>query len=67
MGKPDKNMPLGRQGSKGNNNIKMNLKKVGWEQWTGLLWLRIRDVWWALVNMVMNIWVPQTVGNFLTG
>ena len=26
-----------------------------------------RDGWQALVNEVMNLWVPQNAGNFLTG
>jgi hypothetical protein len=67
VGKPDKNIPLGRPGSRGDYNIKMNPKKVGWGELTALLWLRIRDRWRALVNMVMNHRVPQTAGNFLTG
>jgi hypothetical protein len=25
-----------------------------------------RDKWWALVNKVMNLRVPQNAGNFLT-
>jgi len=25
-----------------------------------------RDIWWALVNVVMNLQVPQNVGNCLT-
>jgi hypothetical protein len=25
-----------------------------------------RDRWWALVNVVMNLQVPQNNGNFLT-
>jgi hypothetical protein len=25
-----------------------------------------RDQWWVLVNTVMNLWVPQNAGNFLT-
>ena len=66
MVKPDKNILLGRPRSRWKNNIKMNLKKVGWGEWTGLMWLRIRDRWQALVNMVMNLQIPQTVGNFLT-
>ena len=24
-----------------------------------------RDRWWALVNAVMNLWVPKNTGNFL--
>jgi len=64
--KPDKNISLGRTRSRWKDNIKINLIKVGWEKWTGLLWLRITDRWRALVNMVRNIRVPQTVRNFLT-
>jgi hypothetical protein len=25
------------------------------------------DKMWAVLNVVMNIWVPQNAGNFLTG
>jgi len=25
-----------------------------------------RDRWWALVNSVMNLWVPENSRNFLT-
>ena len=35
----------------------------------GMYWIDLaedRDRWWALVNSVMNLWVPQDVGNFLT-
>jgi len=45
VGEPDKNIPLGRSRSRWENNIKMNLKKVAWGEWTGLLWLRIRNRW----------------------
>jgi len=40
--KPDKNISLGRTRSRWKDNIKINLIKVGWEKWTGLLWLRLR-------------------------
>ena len=35
----------------------------------GMYWIDLaedRDSWWVLVNSVMNLWVPQDVGNFLT-
>jgi len=32
--------------------------------WIGLT--EDRGGWWALVNAVINLWVPQNVGNFLT-
>jgi hypothetical protein len=37
VGKPDKNIPSARPSSRWENKIKMNLKKVGWREWTGLL------------------------------
>jgi len=35
------NRPLGKPGYRWEDNIKMDLQEVGWEAWTGLLWLRI--------------------------
>ena len=40
-GNPYGNRPLGRLRCTWANNIKMDLKKVGWERRTGLIWLRI--------------------------
>jgi len=40
------------------DNIKMDLREIGWE---GMEWMHLahnRDQWWALVNIVMNLWVP---------
>jgi hypothetical protein len=44
----------------------MDLEYVGWEgmDWVAVAW--DRDRWWALLNMVMNIRVPQNAWNFLT-
>jgi hypothetical protein len=35
----------------------------------GVNWIHLtQDIvqWWAVMNTVMNIWVPLKVGNFLT-
>jgi hypothetical protein len=46
----------------------MNCREVGWD---GMDWIDLaqdRGQWWrALVNMVMNLRVPQNAGNFLSG
>ena len=41
MWKPEGKRPLGRPGRRWEDNIKLNLQEVGWEAWTGLIWLRI--------------------------
>ena len=42
VGKPEGKRPLGRPRPRWEDNIKMDLKEVGWGVWTGLIWLRIR-------------------------
>jgi hypothetical protein len=41
VGRPEGRRPLGRPRSRWEYNIKMDLQEVGWEAWTGLIWLRI--------------------------
>jgi hypothetical protein len=53
VGKPKGKRPLRRPRRRWNDNIKMNLKEVGYGIWTGLIWL-----WQVLLSPVMNLRVP---------
>jgi len=58
VGKPEGKRPLGRRRHRWEDNIKMDLKVVGCE---GTYWIELaqdRHRWRALVNVVMNLWVP---------
>jgi hypothetical protein len=41
VGKPDGRRPLGRPRRRWEDNIKMDLREIGWGALTGLIWLRI--------------------------
>jgi hypothetical protein len=47
------------------DNIKMDLREIGWGgmDWINLAW--DRDQWMALVNTVMNLRVPKNAGKCL--
>jgi hypothetical protein len=58
VGKPEGKRPLGRPRCRWVYNIKMDLREIGWN---GMDWIDLaqdRDQWRALVNVVMNLWVP---------
>jgi hypothetical protein len=58
VGKPEGKRPLGRPRRMWEDNIKMDLREIGWD---GVDWNELaeeRDQWRALVNMVMNLRVP---------
>jgi hypothetical protein len=58
VGKPGGKRLLGRTRRKWVDNIKMDLREVGWG---GMDWINMaedRDRWRALVNSVMNLRVP---------
>jgi len=58
VGKLEGKIPLGRPRHRREDNIKMDLQKVGCGgmDWIELAWNR--DSWWALVNVVMNHQAP---------
>jgi len=56
--KPEGKRPLGRTRHRREDNIKMDLHKVGCE---GMEWIELahdRDRWHTLVNVVMNLQIP---------
>jgi hypothetical protein len=50
--------PLGRQRHTLVDNIKMDLTEIGWDDMDWLDLAHDKDRWRALVNAVMNLWVP---------
>jgi hypothetical protein len=58
VGKPEGRRPLRRPRHRWLDNIRMDLVEVGWGyvDWIGLA--QDRDRWRALVNSVLNLWVP---------
>jgi hypothetical protein len=66
VGKPVEKRPLGRSSCRWEDNIKMDLQKVGCG---GVDWIELaqdRERWRALVTAVMNLLVPKNRGIFLT-
>jgi hypothetical protein len=58
VGKPEGRRPLGRPRRRWVDNIKMDLRDIGWD---GVDWVDLaqdRHQWRALVNTVMNLRIP---------
>jgi len=64
--KPEGKRPLGRPRCRWEDNIKTDLQEVGFGVMDWIKLAQDRDRWRALVNVVMNLWVPENLGNFLT-
>jgi hypothetical protein len=58
VGKPGGKRPLGTHRCRWENNIKVDLRKILREAVDRIDLTQDRDLWWALVNTVMNVWVP---------
>jgi hypothetical protein len=58
--------PVRSSRSRWEDNMRMDLREIGWK---GVDWVHLaqeRDQRLAPVNTIMNIWVPSKAGNFLT-
>jgi len=62
VGKPEGNRPLGRPRHRWKDNINMDIQQVrcGSMEWIELA--QDSDSWRALVNVIMNLRVPQNAG-----
>jgi hypothetical protein len=58
VGKPEGKRPLGRPRRRSVENIKMDIREIGWDGMDSLDLTQDRDPWRALVNTVMNLRVP---------
>jgi hypothetical protein len=58
VGNREGKRPLGRPRRRRVDNIKMNLREIGWDSMDCIDLAQDRDQWRALVNTVMNLRVP---------
>ena len=58
VGKPGGKRPLERTRCRWENNIKMDLQKVGCGDINWIELAQERDMWRALVTAKMNLWFP---------
>jgi hypothetical protein len=64
VGKLQGTRPVGSPRCRWHSNTKMDLHKV---EWGGMGWIDLaqdRDMWWALVNVAMNLKVPKKCREF---
>jgi hypothetical protein len=64
--KPEGRRPPGRLRRRWEDNIKMDLKEMGWWDMDWIDVAQDRDRWLAFVKAVMNLRVPLNTWNFLT-
>jgi hypothetical protein len=58
IGKPEGKRPLGRPSRRWVDNIKMDLREIGWVGVDSIDVAQYRDQWRVLVNTVLNLRVP---------
>jgi hypothetical protein len=58
VGRPEERIPLVRPRRRWEDNIKMDLREIGFVDVDWIHWAQDRDRWRALLNTVMNLRVP---------
>jgi hypothetical protein len=58
VGRPEERRPQGRPRRRWEDNIKMDLREIGFGDVDWIHWAQDRVRWWAFVNTVMNLQVP---------
>jgi hypothetical protein len=59
VGNPEGKRRLGKSRCRSEDNIKMDLREIGWE---GVDWIHVpqdRDRWWAVLNGITNLRVKS--------
>jgi hypothetical protein len=64
--KPEGKIPLRQHRHKWEDNVRIDLREIGWKVVDWIHLAHDRNQWQALANMVMNLQVPQKEGNVLT-
>jgi hypothetical protein len=64
VGRPEGKRPLGRPRCRWEDNIKLDLREIRIDGANCIQLSQDRVQWWAFVNTVMNLWVPQRKHNF---
>jgi hypothetical protein len=58
IGKADGKRPLGSSRRRWEDNIRIDVREIGWEVVDCIHLAQDRDHWRAVVNTEMNLWVP---------
>jgi hypothetical protein len=58
VGKPEGKRPPGIPRCRWVNNMKMDLREIGWDDMDWIDPAQDRDQWRALVKTAINLWVP---------
>jgi hypothetical protein len=66
MGKPEEKRRIERPRRIYENNIKIDLKEIGWEDMDLIHLAQNRDQWLLPVRTLMKFWIPYNAVIFLT-